>query len=84
MKSTTLDMGGIARADFIRYFLQIGETADQETFTGEYWKAQVGPEIFGMLGIMRIPRVTITISVDEDRFDDFLAEFRLRFLRAGG
>lgn len=77
-------MGGIPRADYVAYFLQIGETADQETFTGEYWTAQVGPEVFGMLGIMRIPRVSITISADESRFDTFYAEFRLRFLRAGG
>lgn len=81
----TLEMGGIYRKDFIEYFLKIGgKTEDQETIKGYCWEVLVGPETCRMLGSIRIPQVLITFNVEEDKFDDFLAKFRLNFLRGGG
>lgn len=85
LKTKTLDMGGIYRKDFVEYFLKIGgRTYDQQSFKGYYWEAFVGPQTWRMLGSLRIQHVLITLNVDEDKFDEFLAEFRLNFLRAGG
>lgn len=85
LKTETLEMGGIYREDFIKYFLKIGGTMDdEETFKGPYWKVQVGSETWKMLGSLRIHHVLITFNVEEDKFDEFLAKFRLNFLRAGG
>lgn len=85
LKTKTLEMGGIYRKDFVEYFLKIGgKTEDQETFKGYYWEVLVGSETWRMLGSLRMQHVLITFNVEEDKFDDFLAEFRLNFLRAGG
>jgi len=85
LKTKTLEMGGISREDFIEYFLKIGGKAeDQATFIGHYWKVLVGPEDWNILGPLRIKHVLITFNVEEDKFDEFLQEFRLNFLNAGG
>jgi len=85
LKTKTLEMGGIYRKEFIEYFLKIGgKTEDQETFKGCYWEVLVGSEAWRMHGSLRIHHVFITLNVEEDRFDEFLAEFRLNFLKAGG
>lgn len=85
LKTKTLEMGGIYREDFIKYFLKIGgKTEDQETFKGSYWEVLVGSETWRMLGSLRIHHVLITFNVEEDKFDEFIAEFRFNFLRAGG
>jgi hypothetical protein len=85
LKTKTLEMGGIFREDFVEYFLKIGgKTEDRETFKGYYWKVLVGSETWRTLGSLRICHVLITFKVEEDKLDDFLAEFRLNFLRAGG
>ncbi len=85
LKTKTLEMGGIFRKDFVEYFRKIGgKTEDKETFKGCYWEVLVGPEEWSALGSIRIPHVFITLNVEEDRFDEFLAGFRLNFLKAGG
>jgi len=85
LKTKTVEMGGIYREEFVRYFLKIGgKMENQEIFKGPYWNISVGPEIWRMLGSLRIHHVLITFNVEEDKFDQFLAEFRLNFLRAGG
>jgi hypothetical protein len=78
-------MGGIYREKFVEYFLLIGgKTEDQTNFKGQYWEVMVGPQIWKMHGSLRIHHVLITFNVEENKFDEFLAEFRLNFLRAGG
>lgn len=85
MKSITLQMGGISRKYFVKYFLRIGGiTEDLATFAGDRWQVQVGPEEWKGLGSIKLNYVFITFNVDEDRFDEFLAAFRLNFLKAGG
>ncbi|MDV3428975.1 MAG: hypothetical protein LIR50_18445 [Bacillota bacterium] len=85
IKTKTLEMGGIYRKDFIEYFLKIGgRTEDQVTFKGSYWEVLVGLQTWRMLGSLNIHHVLITFNVEEDKFDEFLAQFRLNFLRAGG
>jgi len=85
LKTKTLEMGGIYRRDFIKYFSEIGgKTEDQETFKGYYWEVMIGPQTWRMLGSLNIHHVLITFNVEEDKFNEFLAKFRLNFLRAGG
>ena len=85
LKTKTLLMGGIYRESFIEYFLKIGGKAEgKEIFKGDYWKVKVGSETWEKIGSLRINHVLITFYVEEDKFDEFLAEFRLNFLRAGG
>ncbi|MBP1762097.1 MAG: hypothetical protein H6Q64_1639 [Firmicutes bacterium] len=85
IKSKTLEMNGIYRKDFIEYFLKIGgKTEDQKTFKGCNWEALVGPESKKILGSFKIHQVLITLNVEEDKFDEFLAKFYKNFLRAGG
>ncbi|WPC39518.1 hypothetical protein [Clostridium sp. JS66] len=85
LKNKNLQMGGIYREDFIKYFLEIGGMRESEQiFKGEYWKVDVGSQTWKKLGALKIQHVLIKLSVEEDKFDDFLAEFRLNFLRAGG
>jgi hypothetical protein len=85
MKSKTLETNGIYRKDLVAYFLEIGgQTQDQITFKGSYWEALVNPETMKSRGSFKIHQVLITIHVEEDRFDEFLAQFYKAFLRAGG
>lgn len=85
LKTKALEMGGIYRDDFVEYFLKIGGTTeDQETFKGSYWEVLVGSQTSRMLGSLRIHHVLIIFNVEEDKFDGFLAQFRLNFLMAGG
>lgn len=85
LKTKTLEMGGIYRKDFVKYFLAIGgKTEDQETFKGSYWEVLVGSETWTMHGSLRIQHIVITINVEEEKFDEFIAKFNLTFIRAGG
>lgn len=85
LKTKTLEMGGIYREDFVKYFLEIGgKTEDEKTFTGPYWEVIVGPQTWAKLGALNIQHASITFNIEEDRFDEFIAEFRLSFLRCGG
>jgi hypothetical protein len=85
LKNKTLEMGGIYRKDFVKYFLAIGgKTEDQETFKGSYWEVLVGSETLTMHGSLRIQHIVITINVEEEKFDEFIAKFNLTFIRAGG
>ena len=85
LKTKTLEMGGIYRDDFIKYFLKIGGFAeDQETIKGSFWNVKVGAENWTMVGSLRIHYVFVTFNVEEVKFDEFLAKFRLNFLKAGG
>lgn len=81
----TLEMGGTKREEFIKYFLKIGGQAeDQETFKGDYWEAQIGPNDWRTLGSFKICKVLVTLKIEEEKFDEFLAQFRINFLKAGG
>lgn len=85
LKSKTLQMGGFYRESFVEYFLKIGGiTENHKTFKGPYWEALVGPQFWRKLGSLNIQHVIITIKAEDDKFDEFLAEFRLNFLKAGG
>ena len=85
LRTKTLEMGGIYRDDFIKYFLKIGgNVEDQETIKGPFWNIRLGSENWTMVGSLRIQYVFVTFNVEEDKFDEFLAKFRLNFLKAGG
>lgn len=81
----TLEMGGIYREDFIKYFLSIGgKTENQEVFKGPYWEVEVGYEVWSMMGSLKLHHTLITFHVEEDKFEEFISKFRLNFLRCGG
>jgi hypothetical protein len=81
----TYDMGGTYRDEFVKYFLEIGGgTDDQVVFKGQYWEARVGSDILKPMGSLKINHVMVTFRVEEEKFDEFLARFHQRFLRAGG
>lgn len=85
LKTTTLDMGGVYRDDFVKYFLHIGgKTEDQQKFKGSFWEVIVGPDAWKRLGSLRMNHVLVTLSAEEEKYDEFLAEFHLNFLKAGG
>lgn len=85
LKTKTFKMGGINRKEFVEYFLRIAdETDDQGTFRGCGWEVLVGLETWSIHGSIKIPRVSITINVEEDKFEKFVSKFQLSFLRGGG
>lgn len=84
-RSVTIEMGGTGRDRFADYFRSLGgRSVDGSTFTGPFWEATVGPQTASPLGRFTVARVSIHLSVEEDRFDDLLARFHLAFLRVGG
>lgn len=85
IKTKTLEIGEIDRKELVEYFLKIGGvTEDEETFKGPYWEAIVGPQTWTRFGVLNIQHVLLTLNIKEDKFDDFIAAFRLNFLRCGG
>jgi len=85
LKTKTLETGGIYREKLVEYFCKIGgRTKDQKTFKGSYWEVHLGSQTWRMLGSLNIQHVIVTFNVEEDKFDEFLAKYRLNFLKAGG
>ncbi len=44
----------------------------------------VGPYTMTELKALKIKNVLVSISVEDEKFDDFMAAFQLNFLRCGG
>lgn len=89
MKSQQYTMRGTKRDEYLDYFEKIGEKReelkDNETcVTGRGWSVTVGPESEVRIGAMRFPEVPITITCEEEIFDEFIRTYRLKFMTAGG
>ncbi|WKY43799.1 hypothetical protein Q5O14_14345 [Eubacteriaceae bacterium ES2] len=83
-KTKRLKMRGIPRRDFIRYFDKLSEGSLDSCYFGSDWQAEILPEYFESTGSIKMNCVEIEISVDSDRFDSFIFQFRKYFLRGGG
>lgn len=85
LKTETLKLGEIGRKELVDYFLKVGGiTEDDEVIKGTYWEVTVGSQTWTKFGSLRIRHILITISVEDKMYDDFIAAFRLNFLRCGG
>lgn len=85
IKTISIKFGGIRRNEFIEYFLKNGGTLeDDEKIKGPFWVATVGPNTPAKFKSLRIQNVLVSIAVEDDKFDDFIAAFQLNFLRCGG
>lgn len=89
MRSQKFTMRGKKRKEFIDYFEKIGESREelpeQETrFEGKGWTVTVGPESEVKIGTIGFPEVPVTITCEDDSFDAFVREYRLKFMTAGG
>lgn len=84
-KTKTLEMRGIHQRYFAEYFISIeGKASHQWEFIGPYWEVELEEEQWHTLGALKIPSTKLTFHVEEDHFDEFIATFRLKFLRCGG
>lgn len=85
IKTISIKFGGIRRNEFIEYFLKIGGTLeDDEKIKGPFWEATVGPHTSAKFKSLSIQNVLVSIAVEDDKFDNFIAAFQLNFLRCGG
>jgi hypothetical protein len=85
IKTLSIKFGGINRNEFIEYFLKIGGTSENdEKIKGSFWEANVGPHTPAKFKSLKIQNVLVTITAEDDKFDDFIAAFQLNFLRCGG
>ena len=84
-KEVLLEMRTIKREEFIEWFRQIGGIETKPgTFEGPFWKACVSEPWEVKLGAMNFSSLYVNINVKDDKLEDFMKKFRLRFLRAGG
>lgn len=85
IKTLSVKFGGINRNEFIDYFLKVGGALeDDEKIKGPFWEATVGPHTMSEYKALKIQNVLVSIAVEEDKFDGFIAAFQLNFLRCGG
>jgi hypothetical protein len=85
IKTLSIKYGGIRRNEFIEYFLKIGGTLeDAEKIKGPFWEATVGHPTPAKFKSLNIQNVLVSITAEDDEFDDFIAAFQLNFLRCGG
>lgn len=77
-------MGGIPSWEIKAYFASIGgKSKDDSLFVGPDWEVMIRPEMTP-LGSMVIERTEVIFRVNEEKLEKMLADFRLKFLRAGG
>ncbi|MGV8980084.1 hypothetical protein [Clostridium sp.] len=80
-----LEMRGMRRIEIVNYFISIGgEIIGGGNFIGNGWKVDISKEKTITLGSLKIPATIVVLSCREDLLDGMIADFRLRFLSAGG
>lgn len=80
-----LEMRGMKRIELVNYFISIGgEFRGGENLIGNGWEVDISKEKTITLGSLRIPATILVLSCREDLLDGMIADFRLRFLSAGG
>ncbi|MTI96507.1 MAG: hypothetical protein FH749_13705 [Firmicutes bacterium] len=73
---------GIPRARLIAYFAEAASNREENCFRGDGWQVQVDAEQVVYMGALAITRTKLRISgANSGRI---LADYRLRFLSAGG
>lgn len=84
-KEILLEMRTIKKEEFIEWFRQMGGKEEEpDVYKGSFWNAHIDEPKNIKLGAMNFISIRIKIVVEDDKYDDFMSKFRLRFLRAGG
>lgn len=83
--NVTLEMRGMKRKEIMAYFLSIDEKyLEPDQFIGEGWNAKVNEEKDVRLGSINIPSTVVEFSGNKEQLEQVIADFRLKFLTAGG
>lgn len=81
----TLEMRGMKRKEIIEYFFSLNEKPiEPNKFQGNGWYVKVNEETQVHLGAIEIPSTIVEFCGEKDQVEKILADFRLRFLSAGG
>jgi len=79
----TLEMRGMSRSEIIDYFNSIC-SKEGETFQWQGCRVEVGSEISISLGSIKVPSAKVTFGGEKNCVESLIAQFRLKFLSAGG
>jgi hypothetical protein len=81
----TMEMRGMRRSDIVEYFIGIGgDQTDAVKISGPDWEVTVSEESVARLGSIGIPATNVTFIGEPEFIELMIAEFRLKFLSAGG
>ncbi|NTW71600.1 MAG: hypothetical protein HGA49_05100 [Eubacteriaceae bacterium] len=94
-KNQHFKMRGTKREEFISYFIGLGGKAESNILnevtpdagmriSHVNWSVLVEEERQGKVGFLIFPDVDLTLEVEEEIFDGFVRDFRLKFITAGG
>jgi len=80
-----LEMRGMKRVEIVNYFISIGgKVISDRKFIGQGWQVEIEKERVVTLGALKIPATIVSLRCRKDIIEQMLADFRLRFLSAGG
>ncbi len=80
-----LEMGGMKRSDIVAYIVSIGgEDNGEGKYSGSGWEVEIGEEKQIARGSLRITSTRVLFRSEEERLEQLVSAFRLRFLSAGG
>jgi hypothetical protein len=82
MHEAIVIQSGIPRGDIEEWLNTVGKRVGEESWIGQNWKAQVGPQRQIPTGPITLPRTKVEFT-GECR-QAIVDSFRLRFLSAGG
>jgi len=77
-------MRGTKKDNFVEYFLEQGAVQEHNCFATARWTAQIIKVQEVKLGSLRLPEVVIEMTWDETADEQFLVDFQMAFLTAGG
>lgn len=82
--TTVIEMRGIPREEFTRYFKELGGiSCDNETYKSFNWEISIGTEVPCRIGKLVIQSVKISLSIEEGQNEEMLKKFRMHFMRGG-
>lgn len=80
-----MEMRGMPRLELVEYFLEIGRrTMDENTIQASYFKVTISEQKTCKLGSLILPTTDVTIEAEDNYIEQVVADFRKRFLSAGG
>lgn len=84
MKTLVREMRGIPYFLLKEYLQELGgEILAEEVVAGESWRVRLERMEPFRLGSLEVGQTRLTMEIREDVFDDFMARFALKTLRAG-
>lgn len=80
-----IEMRGASREEIAVYFRGLSKYVhNDKRFYGTDWVVELGDERLCVLGSIMLMEVDITFSASRECLEALLADFRLKFMRAGG